>query len=135
MIQVRLKLFSYNSIFAKLPIFGNITNIGQYIIPTDKYLEALRPLHCTLFNDINITLNLGYPKQRESKSCCFFKSSMYINLLHAVTNGLGVFSSPIPITSFPDSRILVANLVKSLSLEIKQNPSTFIPTSGFYASS
>lgn len=50
---------------------------------------------------------------------------MYINLLHAVTNGLGVFSSPIPITSFPDSRILVANLVKSLSLEIKQNPSTF----------
>ena len=36
----------------------------------------------------------------------------------------GVFASPIPITRFPLSRSLLASLVKSLSLETRQNPSS-----------
>ena len=46
-----------------------------------------------------------------------------MNLSQATINGFGVFFSPIPITCFPASLSRVANRVKSLSLETRQNPS------------
>ena len=50
--------------------------------------------------------------------------SRYLKALQAVLNGLGVFFSPMPMTCLPDSLSLMASLVKSLSLETMQNPST-----------
>jgi len=46
-----------------------------------------------------------------------------MNLWHAATNAPGVFRWPNPYTVRPDSRIRDASLVKSLSLETRQNPS------------
>ena len=52
------------------------------------------------------------------------RSSSSVKISHALRNGRGVFASPIPITRFPLSRSLLASLVKSLSLETRQNPSS-----------
>ena len=49
-----------------------------------------------------------------------------LKLLQASINALGVLISPIPITVIPDSLSLVANFVKSESLETIQNPSTVL---------
>lgn len=46
-----------------------------------------------------------------------------MNSVQALTNGSGVLSSPMPSTSFPDSRSLAASFVKSLSEETRQKPS------------
>ena len=46
-----------------------------------------------------------------------------MNLSQAATNALGVFRSPKPYTVRPDSRSREASLVKSLSLDTRQNPS------------
>ena len=46
-----------------------------------------------------------------------------MNLSQAETNGFGVLRSPNPYTVRPDSRMREASLVKSLSLETRQNPS------------
>ena len=48
-----------------------------------------------------------------------------MNLSQAVMNGIRVFFSPIPITIMPASLKRVASLVKSLSLDTIQKPSTF----------
>ena len=47
-----------------------------------------------------------------------------MNLSHDTMNGRGVFRSPMPMTNLLDSRSRVASRVKSLSLEMMQNPST-----------
>ena len=49
---------------------------------------------------------------------------LHPNQAKATINGLRVFFSPMPITTIPASRRRVARRVKSLSLEIIQNPST-----------
>src|SRR5215472_11781295 len=46
-----------------------------------------------------------------------------MNLSQAATKAFGVLRSPNPYTVRPDSRSLAASLVKSLSLETRQNPS------------
>src|SRR5262249_56592979 len=46
-----------------------------------------------------------------------------MNLSQAATNAFGVLRSPKPYTVRPDSRSLAASLVKSLSLDTRQNPS------------
>ena len=51
-------------------------------------------------------------------------SSSRVKISQALRKAMGVLFSPIPITVSPDSRILLASLVKSLSLETIQNPLT-----------
>ena len=53
-----------------------------------------------------------------------YNLSKNLNFSQADINGFGVLLSPIPIIVFPASLNLEANLVKSLSEEIKQKPST-----------
>ena len=49
-----------------------------------------------------------------------------MNLSHDTMKGRGVFRSPMPMTYLLDSRRRVARRVKSLSLEMMQNPSTLL---------
>ena len=62
------------------------------------------------------------------------RTSVNINLSHAETNAEGVFFSPNPYTSKPDSLILAASLVKSLSLDTMQKPPKFLVYSKSIAS-
>ena len=79
------------------------------------------------FEVISSTFSSNFPFALTSSFLgdCFLRISIYINLSQATIKGVGVFFSPIPITCIPASLSLVANFVKSLSLETRQNPFTF----------